>query len=176
MTINAEVREQVRRRALLACEYCGVTEADTGGPLTIDHFRPRASDGCDAFDNLLYCCNRCNEYKADYWPARAGDPALWNPRQEAADVHFLEIVDGTLFGITPTGVFTLRRLRLNRPALVAHRLRCRQAANEQQLLIRLRDVLESLERLQSQYAALLTEHRFLLREQGRLLQLMLDSR
>ena len=30
------------RNALGACEYCGVTETDSGGPLTVDHFQPQA--------------------------------------------------------------------------------------------------------------------------------------
>jgi hypothetical protein len=37
--------EQVRLRAKFACEYCGVTEADTGGELTIDHFQPDIRGG-----------------------------------------------------------------------------------------------------------------------------------
>ncbi len=83
MTISEGLRDQVRDRAKFACEYCGVTEADTGGPLTVDHFRPRTSGGTDELDNLLYCCFRCNLYKADYWPAQPTDPPLWNPRQTA---------------------------------------------------------------------------------------------
>lgn len=42
MTLPARLREQVRRRANFACEFCGVTETDTGGQLTVDHFRPQA--------------------------------------------------------------------------------------------------------------------------------------
>jgi len=38
MTITADIREQVRQRANFACEFCGVTETDTGGHLTVDHF------------------------------------------------------------------------------------------------------------------------------------------
>ena len=54
------VREEVRRRADFACEFCDTTEADTGGQMTIDHFQPRAKGGSDSLDNLLYCCTRCN--------------------------------------------------------------------------------------------------------------------
>ena len=38
MITNKALRAQIRRRAAFACEYCGVTETDTGGLLTIDHF------------------------------------------------------------------------------------------------------------------------------------------
>jgi len=65
MSIPEAVRERVRQRAGFACEYCGVTETDTAGQLTLDHFHPRARGGGDAPDNLIYCCHRCNEYKTN---------------------------------------------------------------------------------------------------------------
>ncbi len=37
MTISHTLREQIREYANFACEFCGVTEVDTGGQLTIDH-------------------------------------------------------------------------------------------------------------------------------------------
>jgi len=80
MTIKAAIRKQVRERAGFACEFCGISETDTGGQLTVDHFRPKAKGGDDSLDNLLYCCARCNQYKLDYWPSRPDDPPLWNPR------------------------------------------------------------------------------------------------
>ncbi len=131
MSVPAELREQVRARANFACKYCGVTETDAAGQLTIDHFRPQARGGADTPDNLIYCCHRCNEYKADYWPQGPDDPALWNPRQGPASAHLVELADGRLYAITARGTFTLDRLRLNRPPLVAHRARRRQGAEEQ---------------------------------------------
>jgi hypothetical protein len=38
MSLAASIREQVRQHARCACEFCGITEIDTGGMLTIDHF------------------------------------------------------------------------------------------------------------------------------------------
>jgi 5-methylcytosine-specific restriction endonuclease McrA len=70
MSLPADVRMLVRQRAQGACEFCGVTEADTGGELTIDHFQPRVRGGTNTPENLLYCCYRCNQYKADYWPTQ----------------------------------------------------------------------------------------------------------
>ena len=110
-----DIREEVRRRANYACEFCGVREKDCGGELTIDHFQPKSKNGSDTLENLLYCCIRCNQYKQDYWPANPREPSLWNPRQEPASQHFLQLDDGTLYPLTPTGSFTLKRLRLNRP-------------------------------------------------------------
>ena len=173
MRLSEAIREQVRQRAAFACEFCGVTEADTGGRLTIDHFQPATQGGGDTLDNLLYCCACCNQYKADYWPASRAEPPLWHPRQSPVTDHFFELEDGSLHPLTAAGVFTLRRLRLNRPALVAHRLRKRRQANEARLLARYRDLVEVLEHLNRQQTALLDEQRLLLEEQRTLLRRLL---
>ena len=68
MNVSGEVRQIIRQRAHYACEFCGVTETDAGGELTIDHFHLQTKGGTDILENLLYCCYRCNQYKADYWP------------------------------------------------------------------------------------------------------------
>jgi hypothetical protein len=176
MTLTTDIREHVRERAGFACEFCGVTETDTGGQLTIDHFQPKAKGGDDSLDNLLYCCPRCNQYKLDYWPTRPEEPALWNPRHKPAAQHFLELDDGTLHPLTPIGAFTLRRLRLNRPPLVAYRLRRRQQAEETRLLTRYRDLIQLLEHLNAQLSVLMEEQRELLEEQRALLRLLLRSK
>ena len=173
MSIDEAVRLQVRQQANFACEFCGVTETDSGGELTIDHFRPQTKGGGDTADNLVYSCNRCNQYKADYWPTHPGDPILWNPRQESLDTHLLTLVDGTLYPITLTGAFTLKRLRLNRPPLVAYRLRDHYRTEEQRLLTRYRDVVTVLEQLHQQQVALLEEQHTLLEKQRVLLSLLL---
>jgi hypothetical protein len=173
MSLPEAIREQVRSRAICACEFCGVTEADTGGLLTMDHFRPSTQGGSDALDNLLYCCPRCNQYKADYWPADPAQPPLWNPRQTPASAHFIELDDGQLHSLSAVGAFTLRRLRLNRPPLVALRRRKRLQADEARLLARYRDLAEVLEHLNRQQAALLEEQHQLLEEQRALLRRLL---
>ena len=83
------------------------------------------------------------------------------------------ISDGTLHPLTPTGVFTLKRLRLNRPPLVAYRLRKQQRAEETRLLTRYRDTVQLLEQLHTQLAVLVEEQRNLLEEQQELLRLLL---
>mgnify|MGYP006306057101 CR=1 FL=1 len=168
--ITVSLRERVRQRASFACEFCGISETNAGGRLTVDHFQPRSKGGDDSFDNLLYCCARCNQYKLDYWPLKPDAPHLWNPREEPFTQHFLELEDGTLQPITATGAFTLKRLRLNRPPLVAHRLHNK----ELRLLERYRDLVQLLESLLSQQAVLLEEQQRLLREQKRLLQILAD--
>lgn len=176
MTLSPEIRELVRQRAKYACEYCGVTETDSGGRLTIDHFQPQAKGGSDSPDNLLYCCARCNQYKLDYWPGNSDNPGLWNPRSESTTVHFLELDDGSLHSLTPTGAFTLKRLRLNRPPLVAYRLRQRQQAEEARLLAQYRDLVQLLGQVNNQLSTLIEAQRGLLEEQRELLQLLFDRR
>src|SRR5262245_659735 len=99
MSITADVRLAVRQRANFACEYCGVSETDTGGELTIDHYHPHTRGGSHDLANLLYSCQRCNQYKADYWPLEADSPILWNPRQGPSEEHLLSLADGTLHPI-----------------------------------------------------------------------------
>lgn len=175
MTVAPPDAEFVRTRAGQACEYCGVTETDCGGLLTVDHHRPQAHGGADVVDNLVYCCWRCNLHKAAYWPSEATAPALWNPRDEPRDRHLLLLADGRLHAHTPTGKFTLARLRLNRAALVAHRARRLAQAAEQGLLERCRDILALLEQMQQRHETLLEDHRALLQEQRDLIRLLTSS-
>ena len=175
MSLSAEKREQVRQRAGLACEYCGVTETNTAGLLTIDHFHPQSRGGSDDLGNLVYCCHACNGFKSDYWPQEAGAPQLWNPRQEPAETHFTEMADGQLITSTERGRFTLNRLRLNRPPLVANCLRRRRSQEERRLLTRLRDITAIVEQLHTQHNALLEENHSLLQEQRRLLEILVNQ-
>ena len=174
MTISAATRLFVRQRASFACEYCGVTESDTGGELTIDHHFPQALGGSDEAENLLYCCQRCNQYKSDYWPTSTEDLPLWNPRQEPKSVHMLPLADGTIYPLTPVGAFTIQRLRLNRPPLIAHRLQRQADAADRRLLAELHEMITLLEQLQQRHAILLAEQRALLEEQRTLLTLLLN--
>jgi len=134
MSLTASIREDVRQRAQYACKFCGITEIDTGGMLTIDHFRPRTKSGSDELENLIYACITCNQYKQDYWPLTDIAPILWNPRQESASEHFIEQGDGQLNALTPTGTFTIKRLRLNRSQLIAARQRRKQKLQAEKLL------------------------------------------
>ncbi len=173
MTLTAKMREQVRRRANFACEFCGVTETSVGGELTIDHFQPITRGGDDSPENLVYCCHRCNQYKLDYWASNPDEPLLWKPRSEPATRHFFELDDGTMHSITATGAFTIKRLRLNRPPLVAYRLQKKQQSEQVRLLTRYQEVIQLLEQLDSQLSLVMDEQRKLLEEQRELLRLLL---
>ncbi len=91
MTSDTAIKNMVRERAKFKCEFCGVSETDSGGELTIDHFCPKSKGGGDSLDNLIYCCIRCNLYKLDYWTSDIDKPMLLNPRIEKFEEHFIEL-------------------------------------------------------------------------------------
>jgi hypothetical protein len=111
------------------CGYCGVSDVDAGGEFTVDHYIPTAAGGDDSDDNLVYCCFRCNLYKASFVPSEvdilAGRVVL-HPSRDSAEQHWrLNERTGQLEAISETGRFHIAILHLNRPALVAYRLRSR---------------------------------------------------
>jgi 5-methylcytosine-specific restriction endonuclease McrA len=90
------IRDRVRERSGFACEFCGVTEVISGGELTVDHFQPRAESGPDDIDNFVYCCIRCNLYKAAWWDENSSGFGLWNPRIDPFQEHFHVAASGVL--------------------------------------------------------------------------------
>lgn len=119
--------EEVRRRYSYRCGYCGVSETDAGGDLTVDHFRPFAHVRDESPDNLVYACVRCNQHKGAFSPApdTLDNPnRLLHPLLDDVSAHITEDkTTGILIGITPRGRFHIQALRLNRRGLVDHRVR-----------------------------------------------------
>ncbi len=118
-------QDQVRQRYDFRCGYCGVSETSSGGELTIDHFRPVSRNGDDSDDNLVYACNRCNQFKSDFFPdlsTSAPEHRLLHPLLDDVNLHFREDDYGRLQALNVTGLFHIRKLRLNRSQLVEHRL------------------------------------------------------
>ena|SRR5215213_734220 len=169
--ISHKTRQIVRKRANFSCEYCGVSETETGGELTIDHFEPQGKNGSDELENLIYACSRCNLYKGDYFPENNFDLPLWNPRVEASNQHFLLLASGELSSLTEIGNFTIRRLRLNRFPLIEHR---RQKQEENRLILLHESLIELLEYCSEEQVLMLEEQQKLLEEQQRLLKRLLD--
>jgi len=101
---------------------------------------------------------------------------LWNPRHESFSNHFIILDDGNLYPLTPTGAFTLKRLRLNRSPLVAYRLHKRQQSEETRRLAYYRDLVRLLEQANAQLLKLTKEQQELLKEQQYLLRFFLNQR
>ena len=118
---EAELRQTVRRAYDFACGYCGVREEDAGSELELDHFQPRSLGGGDELENLVYCCPTCNRIKGDFWAIAPTEQRLLHPQRDDVHLHLRQDSDGLLTGLTATGKFHLKRLRLNRPPLVALR-------------------------------------------------------
>jgi hypothetical protein len=127
--IKESLRQWIRVREDYRCSYCGVSETDTGSELTVDHIQPQHHNGNDTPDNLVYCCHPCNEFKGNYWRAEP-DLRLLNPLLDNMTEHFREQDDGMLFALTDRGTNHLRVLHLNRPELIAHRVRRRFYATQ----------------------------------------------
>lgn len=129
--------EDVRQRYNYACGYCGITETDAGGELTVDHYVPTFAGGSDELDNLIYACVRCNLYKSKYLPNAAAaypDERILHPLQDKREEHFrADAQTGLLEPLTETGRFHIALLHLNRPALIASRRRRTRELLMQQL-------------------------------------------
>lgn len=175
MSISESIRKSVRRRAGFTCEYCGVSEQNAGGELTIDHYRPQSQGGNDELDNLIYCCVRCNLYKGDFWIETPDAPRLWNPRLEPLANHFWQAENGRLFALTETGELTLNVLRLNRSQLIDYRRQRHLQAEEHRLLEASDTAIGILLRLNQEQRNLLHAQKLLLDEQQRLLNLLLNQ-
>jgi hypothetical protein len=144
--MTAEERAALRQLHNFCCAYCGVSETDVGAELTIDHFQPASRGGKDTPANWIYCCFPCNNAKGDYWQPDSPQRIL-HPLHDDLREHIVEQADGTLIGLTVTGRFHIQQLRLNRPALVAHRLEKRQRELE---VLRHEEVLRSLAEAQQE--------------------------
>lgn len=143
-----ELRAQIRERWSARCAYCGVHEDAVGATLTVDHHRPRARGGTSEPENLVYSCARCNEHKGVYWHER--DPPhirLLHPGEDDLTQHLRMSDDGRLVDMTPEGEFFVRRLRLNRPQLVAYRRTHRSEAELTAALVSTRQRIKELERM-----------------------------
>src|SRR5262249_3059734 len=108
-------------------------------------------------------------------PETASAPVLWNPRQEPMETHLLILANGKMHPITPTGKFTLDRLRLNRRELIEYRRRRRFDEEMTDILVQHRELLESLKRLHQQYKKAVEENKELLQEQKAALSRILDG-
>jgi hypothetical protein len=101
-------------------------------------------------------------------------PTLWNPRQESASQHFVEQEDGQLTALTTTGIFTIKRLRLNRSQLIAARQRRQQQSQVKRLLQRYQELMTLQAQINIQLTDLAMEQQMLLKEQRKRLRMLLS--
>lgn len=123
--MDAQLREQVRQRAKLRCEYCHLPTRFAYRPFHIDHIVPEKHGGLTTPGNLALACNSCNLRKGTNLSgidsATGGIVELFHPRKDRwADQFRYE--QGVLLGRTPVGRATIGVLGINEPHLVDLRL------------------------------------------------------
>jgi hypothetical protein len=138
-------RRALRERYRFCCGYCGTTEVDAGGELTVDHFQPQSAGGSDTSDNWVYACITCNDHKADHWQPHSAQRIL-HPERDPVTEHIRESGDGRWIPLTEVGRFHVDRLRLNRPQLIAQRQRNRDWQSVRERLAQLAEENAALRR------------------------------
>lgn len=121
----ASFRPYVREDFCRRCAYCLLHERWTAGVenFELDHFRPKSRFPLLAKDfyNLYWACHPCNHMKLDIWPPAALEAkgiGFVDLCTEEFFAHFEYMEDGHWKGLTPSGQYTIDKLRLNRGHLV----------------------------------------------------------
>jgi 5-methylcytosine-specific restriction endonuclease McrA len=71
-------RKNILMRDRYTCQYC--QKVLNTGDLTLDHVIPRSRGGETTWENLVACCNPCNNKKGNRTPEEAGLKLLRPPR------------------------------------------------------------------------------------------------
>jgi hypothetical protein len=116
--MDASIRESVRQRAGLRCEYCRLLQQHSELAHHIEHVVAKQHGGTDDLDNLALSCHRCNPHKG---PNLTGvDPrtgtvtALFHPRRDRWSEHLA--FDGEwVVGTSAVGRATVQVLAMNDP-------------------------------------------------------------
>jgi len=117
--ISPFIREQVRQRAAVLCEYCHTDEHWQLVPFTLDHILPTSEGGDDTLENLALACFHCNRHKSDKQSVFDADTQnvipLFNPRRMLWAEHFIWSADGLrVLPQSDIGHVTIKWLELNR--------------------------------------------------------------
>jgi hypothetical protein len=120
MSLTAQKRARVRRRAQDTCEYCRLPQRASILPHQVDHIIAQQHLGTDKESNLCLCCLRCNLKKgpniASIDPGAGNEDtivALFHPRKQHWHEHFQLQEDGRIIGMTLAGRATARLLDFN---------------------------------------------------------------
>jgi hypothetical protein len=119
-------REEIREDCLNRCVYCDIHESENGGDenMNLDHFRPKKYEEFRKLENdpnnLVWACHRCNNLKADHWPA-IGTPYTYTSKEGFIDPfvenyheYFAIESDGTIKPLKDPANYMISLLHLNR--------------------------------------------------------------
>lgn len=115
-----DYREELRYDFWYACAYCATAEVEaTAFGFEIDHYLPQNPHPqlLNAYDNLMWCCWYCNNYKRKYEPTAADSAAgkrFFRPDWDDPDEHFEVQDDFSTRGLTTIGEYTEIILYLSR--------------------------------------------------------------
>ena len=71
-------RQNLLARDRYTCQYCGKRSSKA---LTIDHVIPSTRGGTSSWENLVACCDTCNNKKGNRTPREAGLHLIRKPRR-----------------------------------------------------------------------------------------------
>ncbi len=71
-------RKNILMRDRYTCQYC--QRVLSASELTLDHVIPRSRHGETSWENLVACCNACNNHKGSRTPEEAGMSLARAPR------------------------------------------------------------------------------------------------
>jgi HNH endonuclease len=125
--LSKALKQRVREKFSACCAYCHSPEFLSNAIFEYDHIIPEAGGGETVFDNLCFCCPKCNRYKHDFQmgldPDSNESVRLFHPQRDVWQEHFEWDDDkATLLGLTETGRATIQQLRLNTPDRIDLRL------------------------------------------------------
>ncbi|MFB2919687.1 HNH endonuclease [Aerosakkonema funiforme] len=113
--ITKELKQLVTQRADCLCEYCSISEEDSGG-CQFDHIISIKHGGETTAENLAYSCLYCNLNKGTdlgsiIW--RTGELVrFFNPRRDRWSEHF-RLEGATIQPLTEIGEVTERIFQFN---------------------------------------------------------------
>jgi len=121
VTAYGEYRQSLRVDFWFSCAYCTMTECEGGGVrFTVDHYLPKSKrpELELVYDNLLYCCDRCNTYKGAFYEPllESRGYRLYRPDWDVPEDHFEAKVE-RIEPISNIGEMTVEVLYLNRLGL-----------------------------------------------------------
>lgn len=117
--MDAKLRQFVRQRAFLRCEYCHLPQlASPFLAFHIEHIQAQQHVLDDSLDNLALACPDCNFHKGPNLTTldllSRELVVLFHPRCDRWDDHF-EYQGAFIVGRTRVGEATIRLLQMNTP-------------------------------------------------------------
>ncbi|HDV6632356.1 TPA: HNH endonuclease [Legionella pneumophila] len=143
-------KPKLREEFSYACAYCETRETELGGSQSfhIDHYRPKKifPELTYSYNNLIYACRNCNQYKSDFWPKFRQlilGNIIFNPRPIGNIKKHIDTSSNKWTGKTNSGLWSIKRLRLDSNILIKRRER---RATFEKAIKRLKSIYEENEK------------------------------